>query len=105
MEKNNSEKKYISMNFLSNGEDVSNRDSVNLKPSLGKINFNLLYWLVTFPLNHPKLDTLNDDKTNWILGENKDKKRREEKILLGETERMLYDGKSKSQINSNHLSE
>ena len=38
MEKNNSEKKYISMNFLSNGEDASNREQVNLKPSLGKIN-------------------------------------------------------------------
>jgi hypothetical protein len=51
------------------------------------------------------LNVINDDETNWTLAENKDKKRREEKILLGETDRLLYEGKNKMQINSNHLSE
>ena len=58
-------------------------------------------------MNHPKLDVINDsNNTKWTLGENKDKKKREEKILLGETNRISYDGKSKIQNTANpHLSE
>ena len=58
-------------------------------------------------MNHPKLDTINDeDNSAWLLGENKDKKRKEEKILLGETNKILFDGKTKLQTNTNsNLSE
>jgi hypothetical protein len=46
MDKNNSEKKYISINFLSNGGNLNtdmdnnnsssmNKEQINLKPSLG----------------------------------------------------------------------
>ena len=101
------EKKYISINFLSNGgEENSIKEQIYLKPSLGNyINKTYSNKIVTFPMNYPKLENLNNEDTNWVLGENKDKKRREEKILLGETERLLYDGRSKHQINSNNLSE
>lgn len=64
-------------------------------------------FLVTFPLNHPNLYSINDeDNARWILGENKDKKKREEKILIGETARLFYEGKSKVQtISNSNLSE
>lgn len=57
-------------------------------------------------MNHPKLDVINDpDNSTWILGENKDKKKREEKILLGETSRVIFDGKSRMHASNSHLSE
>jgi hypothetical protein len=57
-------------------------------------------------MNHPKLDIINKpDSAAWILGENKDKKKREEKILLGETNRIIFEGKSKLHASNSNLSE
>lgn len=57
-------------------------------------------------MNHPKLDIINNhDSAAWILGENKDKKKREEKILLGETNRIIFEGKSKLHASNSNLSE
>jgi hypothetical protein len=57
-------------------------------------------------MNHPKLEYINDpSNSTWILGENKDKKKREEKVLLGETQRIIYDSKSKLQTANPNLSE
>jgi len=57
-------------------------------------------------MNHPKLENINDaENSTWILGENKDKKRREEKVLFGETSKIIYDSKSKPQSASSNLSE
>ena len=58
-------------------------------------------------MNHPRIETINDsESSNWILGENKDKKKREEKTLLGETNKIIFEGKSKIQsITNSHLSE
>jgi len=57
-------------------------------------------------MNHPKLDIINDSNNSaWILGENKDKKKREEKVLMGETRRIIFEGKSKIHAANSNLSE
>lgn len=63
-----------------------NNDSETLKPSL-----------VVFPLNQPNISALNnEDQTQFMLIQNRDiKKRRDDKILMGETSKIIFDSKTK----------
>ena len=61
--------------------------------------------LVVFPYNHPKLECLNDEtQSKWLVFENKNKKFRDEKMLLGATGTILYESKSRMEKNlSNYV--
>jgi len=58
--------------------------------------------LVVFPNNHPKDEYLfsNDNLDNWVLCENKDLKRKEDKLLIGQYDRIEFDAKSKKNNNN-----
>jgi hypothetical protein len=75
-----SERKYIKV-------DYEKSDESSLSPSL-----------VVFPSNHPNLQTLNTE-TAWALCQNRDKKRKEDKLLLGESKRIIFESKTKMQKN------
>jgi hypothetical protein len=75
-----SERKYIQIDY-----DLS--DETSLNPSL-----------VVFPSNHPNLQTLNSE-TAWAHCQNRDKKRKEDKLLLGESKRIIFESKTKMQKN------
>ena len=55
-----------------------------------------------FPNNHPKDEYLFSDNNldNWALCENKDPKRKVDKMLIGQYERIEFDSKSKK-VNNN----
>jgi hypothetical protein len=87
----NKTNKYISVSYESNQDDIVN-------PSLGKHIFLLI--LVVFPLNHPNLNILNDQQQNrFILCQNREKKRKEDKLLLGESSKIIYEAKTKMNKN------
>jgi hypothetical protein len=74
-----SDHKYINIEYIKDTEDTQ-------KPSI-----------VVFPNNFPKLDELNDhDVTKWGYYSNKDKKMKDDKLLLGENEKISYEGRSKT---------
>lgn len=75
-------KKHLSIESINVGDDPN-----LINPSL-----------VVFPNNHPALTTLNDE-TAWALCNNRDKKRKEDKLLLGENKRILFEAKTKMQKN------
>jgi hypothetical protein len=78
-----SDKPFFKVDYI---KDTSND---NQKPSI-----------VVFPNNFPKLEELNDsEKTKWGYYSNKDKKQKDDKLLLGENEKVSYEGKSKTQNN------
>jgi hypothetical protein len=59
--------------------------------------------IMVFPNNFPNLEEINDaDSTKWMYFQNKDKKFKEDKMLLGENEKISYEGKSKM---NNNMSE
>lgn len=75
-----SNSKYISVN------NNPNHNEEVLNPSL-----------VVFPLNYPNMNNLNDeDNTKFVLCQNRDKKRKEDKLLLGESAKMIYEAKTKT---------
>jgi hypothetical protein len=81
-------KKYIAVEYNSNNNN--NIDTIN--PSI-----------VLFPQNFPNLDLINDsDTTSWCLGQNKDKKLKDDKILIGQNHKILFESKNRP---SNNLSE
>ena len=77
-----SNKKFLSVEHLSLGEDNN-----TLNPSL-----------VVFPNNHPNLDLLNSE-TAWAFCNNRDKKRKEDKLLMGESKRIIFEAKTRMQKN------
>src|SRR6185437_6870500 len=77
------DKKYIQIDPYTPQTDLNNQETAN--PSL-----------VVFPYNYPKLDLLNDEnESKWLICENKSKKFKDDKLLLGETKTILYNAKSK----------
>jgi hypothetical protein len=75
--------KYISVEYN------LNQNEETLNPSL-----------VVFPMNFPNLNMMNnEEQTTWAILQNRDKKRKEEKMLLGESNKIIYDSKTK--INKN----
>ena len=76
-----SSKKYLSINY------DNNQDGSTLNPSL-----------VVFPSNHPDLNSINTE-TTWAMCQNRDKKRKEDKLLLGESNRILFESKTRMQKN------
>lgn len=80
---NNHKNKYISVEYKAEQEDEI------LNPSL-----------VVFPMNFPNLNLMNnEEETSWAILQNRDKKRKEDKLLLGESNKIIYDSKTK--INKN----
>jgi hypothetical protein len=80
-----SDNKYIRAEHLNENEDYNN-------PSI-----------IVFPNNFPKIDHLNDSENiTWGMYSNKDKRMKEDKLLLGENEKISYEGKAKT---INNLSE
>jgi hypothetical protein len=81
---NKNKNKYITVHY-ENTQD--NQEIIN--PSL-----------VVFPMNHPRLEVINDEeKAQWALCQNRDKKRRDDKLLLGESNRIIFDSKTKMNKN------
>jgi len=51
-------------------------------------------------MNHPKISLLNDqEQSKWVLCQNKDKKRKQDYIFLGENEKIIYDSKARMDHN------
>jgi hypothetical protein len=51
-------------------------------------------------MNHPKISLLNDEEqSKWVLCQNKDKKRKQDYIFLGENEKIIYDSKARMDHN------
>jgi len=74
-------------NTNNNSENFNNSD-----PSSHLINPSL----VLFPLNHPNINQLNDsESTKWGMFQNRDKKRKDDKLLLGESTKIIFDSKTK----------
>ena len=79
-----SKNKYIQVHYDSNIDDNS-----EINPSLA-----------VFPMNHPNLNIINDEeRTQWTLCQNRDKKRKDDKLLLGENNRIIFDSKTKMNKN------
>jgi hypothetical protein len=79
-----SKNKYIHVQYDSNIDDAS-----EINPSLA-----------VFPMNHPNLNIINDEeRTQWTLCQNRDKKRKDDKLLLGENNRIIFDSKTKMSKN------
>jgi len=58
--------------------------------------FNLII-IVTFPNNFPKNEILNNDSevVKWTLCENKSHQVKDDKLLIGESEKLFFEGKSR----------
>jgi hypothetical protein len=53
-----------------------------------------------FPMNYPNISNLNDENhSKWVLCQNRDKKRKQDCIFLGETEKIIYDSKARMDHN------
>jgi hypothetical protein len=77
-----SDNKYIKVEHVVDTEDYQ-------KPSV-----------VVFSNNFPKVEELNDsDVTTWEMYGNKDKRVKDDKLLLGENEKISYEGKCKTNQN------
>ena len=74
------ENKYIQIEY-----DNEKHDDVN-KPSI-----------VVFPQNFPKTEELDNFK--WGLFTNKDRKIKDDKMLVGENEKISYESRSRTQNN------
>ena len=52
--------------------------------------------LAVFPYNYPNIEMLNEpSETQWQIGQNKDKKHKNDKSLLGINSRIIYESRSK----------
>lgn len=57
-------------------------------------------FLVLFPYNFPKVTVLNESsEINWQLGENKDKKLKHDKSVIGVSSKIQYESRSKPNLN------
>lgn len=56
--------------------------------------------LVVFPLNYPNISILNNEKeTQWLYGQNKEKKLKNDKSLICSTPKIIYEGRNKANSN------
>ena len=58
--------------------------------------------LAVFPLNYPSLEKINDtSKTQWKLGQNRDRKLSSDKSILGINSNIIYESRNKPSQNRN----
>lgn len=51
-------------------------------------------------MNHPNITNLNDEnRSKWVLCQNRDKKRKNDFIFVGESEKIIYDSKARMDHN------
>lgn len=67
---------------------LSQSNTNNINPSL-----------VVFPFNFPDINILNSDDSTWKLGQNKEKKLKHDKSLLGVTPKIIYESRVKPKSN------
>lgn len=85
-------------------KDLSNEHQhsvyYNLSYTLNESNEKNNPFLVLFPYNFPKVLTINNsDEVQWQLGENKEKKLKNDKSLIGLSSRIQYESRSKLNLN------
>ena len=64
---------------------IKNQDNEKLNPCLA-----------VFPYNYPNIEMINEpSETKWEIGQNKDKKYKLDKSILGINSRVIYEGRNK----------
>ena len=81
-----SDKKFMNIKYF------DKIDESRINPIIRKLHLNL----VMFPNNFPKEDIINNEKNlvNWTLCENKSHQVKDDKLLIGDSEKLFLEGKS-----------
>ena len=65
------------------------------------ISENLNPFLAVFPFNYPNISMLNNEtETKWDIGQNKDKKLKSDKSILGINSKLIFEARTKSNENN-----